>query len=532
MLISLAKGFPVHFLPGPPPSPTTAPGEAASASEGKKQGKPQEFWETLLKLDKECWTSKKGKSVVRSHSSVSIKPEDEELGNSLAFSAFGQLLSMLSSPVIKRSSLLTDKLLRLLSLISLGQPDVLKKAVTDTTSSDSSSSAAAVPDIAVREEQIQLAVEVLTSKACSEEGLEDVTALLLNLSYGGAQTRESILLLLLAGARQLGNVVSAHVSDLLTELAELKAAGGLASLPKEEDDGVHSRGVLADRFTKESVVLVAPAKPKGGGELQLNSMTALTSKTSSQSFFLRVLKVIIQLREAALLAIKKAKKEAEALKKKEEANAKETVEGEAKEASSAMEVEGAKALKAVTDSLESLSDQLTLASLWDTLSACLKELAETPDHHAVLVLQPTVEAFFLVHAAVTCSEEKKKPNQKETRKEQLSHIEEKEGQLESEKTEAQTEAEDSEEILLAPDTKKFLEFAETHRTVLNQILRQSTTHLADGPFCVLVDHTRVLDFDIKRRYFRTELERLDEGIRREDLAVHVRFGSLLPRCCS
>lgn len=63
---------------------------------------------------------------------------------------------------------------------------------------------------------------------------------------------------------------------------------------------------------------------------------------------------------------------------------------------------------------------------------------------------------------------------------------------------------------------------ETHRTVLNQILRQSTAHLADGPFAVLVDHTRVLDFDIKRRYFRTELERLDEGVRREDLAVHVR----------
>lgn len=64
--------------------------------------------------------------------------------------------------------------------------------------------------------------------------------------------------------------------------------------------------------------------------------------------------------------------------------------------------------------------------------------------------------------------------------------------------------------------------AETHRTVLNQILRQTTTHLADGPFSVLVDHTRVLDFDVKRRYFRTELERMDEGIRREELAVHVR----------
>lgn len=150
-----------------------------------------------------------------------------------------------------------------------------------------------------------------------------MTALLLNLSYGGSQTRESILLLLLAGARQLGNVVSGHVKvglldtslldllsnlprpqELLTELAELKAAGGLASLPKEEEEEGKHRGVLADRcshclaqfyssprFTKESVVLVAPAKPKGGGELQLNSMTALTSKTSSQSFFLRVLKV-------------------------------------------------------------------------------------------------------------------------------------------------------------------------------------------------------------------------------------------------
>lgn len=64
--------------------------------------------------------------------------------------------------------------------------------------------------------------------------------------------------------------------------------------------------------------------------------------------------------------------------------------------------------------------------------------------------------------------------------------------------------------------------SETHRTVLNQILRQSTTHLADGPFAVLVDHTRVLDFDVKRRYFRSELERLDEGIRRDELAVHVR----------
>lgn len=63
---------------------------------------------------------------------------------------------------------------------------------------------------------------------------------------------------------------------------------------------------------------------------------------------------------------------------------------------------------------------------------------------------------------------------------------------------------------------------EKHRNVLNQILRQSTTHLSEGPFSVLVNHVRILDFDVKRRYFRQEMERGDEGMRREDMAIHVR----------
>ena len=566
VLIYLARSFPIHFLPGTGGSQPSSQPDTAHQPDKKTAAKSAEFWETLLKLDKESWSSKKGKSVARSHSSVSIKSEDEEAtSSSLTFSAFGQLLSMLASPVIKRSSLLTDKLLRLLSLISLGQPsqDVLKRQ-DDAAKTEGGQENPLLVDKVIRDDQIQLAVEVLTSKACSEEGLEDVTALLLNLSYGGTTTRESILHLLLAGARQLGNVVQHHVSALLTELAELKTTGGLPApghgKETEEEEG-RSKGTLVDKFTREAVVLTAPTKPKGGGELQLGSMVALTNKTSSQSFFLRVLKVIIQLREAALLAIKKAqkaKKDAEARKEAVElarkvvnqdtegtkdetedvpkepttaapdmdsAAAPDMVPAAAAASSLPMEVEavsagaGPSSAAASADSLESLSDQLALSDLWATLSNCLKELADTPDHHAVLVLQPTVEAFFLVHAAVTTTEEKKKINQKETRKEQLAHIEEKEGVLDSDQS---SQAATSAEAEMPADTKKFLAFAETHRTVLNQILRQSTTHLADGPFNVLVDHTRVLDFDIKRRYFRTELERLDEGIRREDLAVHVR----------
>ena len=46
-------------------------------------------------------------------------------------------------------------------------------------------------------------------------------------------------------------------------------------------------------------MVTAPKKTKGGRELQLASMSLLTSKASSQHFFLRMLKVIIQLRDAA-----------------------------------------------------------------------------------------------------------------------------------------------------------------------------------------------------------------------------------------
>ena len=51
-------------------------------------------------------------------------------------------------------------------------------------------------------------------------------------------------------------------------------------------------------------------------------------------------------------------------------------------------------------------------------------------------------------------------------------------------------------VIMRQDTEKFLEFAETHRTVLNQILRQSTTHLADGPFSVLVSVAATLQISM------------------------------------
>src|SRR5688572_18734851 len=113
-------------------------------------------------------------------------------------------------------------------------------------------------------------------------------------------------------------------------MTELKAMNAEPSTVKEEDPvagtsgepespAKHSRGFLQDRsvqrlqrlkswfyftfliflarFTRDVVVVSSNAKAKSSYELQLPSMTALTSKTSSQAFFLRLLKVIMTLRD-------------------------------------------------------------------------------------------------------------------------------------------------------------------------------------------------------------------------------------------
>ena len=77
------------------------------------------------------------------------------------------------------------------------------KRLDESVRQEESTKGGFLVDKNIKEDQIQLTVEVLTSKACSEEGLEDVTALMSNLSYGGTETRESILNLLLAFAWKL-----------------------------------------------------------------------------------------------------------------------------------------------------------------------------------------------------------------------------------------------------------------------------------------------------------------------------------------
>ncbi|OCT57970.1 hypothetical protein XELAEV_18002839mg [Xenopus laevis] len=565
-LIQLAKVFPSHFTQQRTKecsvensdsrersikltcSPCLAPSSSVGASNIST-----DFWDLLVKLDN-MNVSRKGKTSIKSLP-MSSGSEGESNQCSLEASPLGQLMNMLSHSVIRRSSLLTEKLLRLLSLISIALPDnkasesaviqsnaitpapaptpatapapapvpavtvptVVSTSIVTTVTTKSGKSPAKsnefsnAPDkmavAGLTEKQLQLSVEVLTSHSCSEEGLEDAANVLLQLSRGDPSTRDTVLKLLLSGAHHLG------------------------SLPTPP---------LRSRFDiAENVVIVASQKrPLGGRELQLPSMSMLTSKTSTQKFFLRVLQVIIQLRDDTRRANKKAKQTSrlgtaslasassiQAAVQQLEAEADAIIqmaEGSARREEQPMDV----------DQPSPAAQETPSVATEVTQAAEKKEeerLPELPLLSEQLMLQPAVEAFFLVHA----TERESKPPVRDTRESQLSHIKDEPPPLSPAPLTPATPSsldpffsrEPSSMHIsssLPPDTQKFLRFAETHRTVLNQILRQSTTHLADGPFAVLVDYIRVLDFDVKRKYFRQELERLDEGLRKEDMAVHVR----------
>lgn len=502
LFTSLAKAFPSCLLPikciredneKTPVTPVKVKTDVSS-----------DFWDVLLRLDS---TTKKGKSIQKN--STSSTTSDTDIAISFEQTVFGKLLNMLASPVVNRNTQLTDNLLKLLSVTTSGMPELVKPHKSSKGKSQSPESSSTPPTHA-----LNLAVNVITYKNCSEEGLEFITNLLLNLANSSLDMSFMILNLLLNGAVEIGNIVESQIQNMLKDLRDLISN---TQKRKLEDGPSTSKGVIYNRFTNEQVVVTASTKVKTACELQLPSMVPLTSKSSSQVFFLRVLRVIVQIRNSIKQSMKKV-----------DTNAYD---------------------------LLALSDQLSsLNSLWDTLSQCLLELEHAPDHHAVLVLQPAVEAFFLVHSPQQGPAKAKDKDTKETEEEESmqdgSESEqsnearptsdsnpqavqnpdtEQQPQEASESTntvEHDRFSETSSKATVTPEQQQFLGFAEKHRTVLNQILRQSTAHLADGPFAVLVDHTRILDFDIKRRYFRTELERMDHGIRREETAVHVRRSNI------
>jgi E3 ubiquitin-protein ligase HUWE1 len=158
-LISLAKSFPNSFLPQQSVG-TERLREGSTSEEPADKSKPSksstavastDFWTLLVKLDGVVY-GKRGKSVQRSGpgSQSGPNPIPSESNFSLTGSGFfelsplGQLMAMVAHPVIRRSQLLTDRLLRLLGLVSVGLADTFVDSTSRTTSTISASGATTV----------------------------------------------------------------------------------------------------------------------------------------------------------------------------------------------------------------------------------------------------------------------------------------------------------------------------------------------------------------------------------------------------
>lgn len=179
LLVSLSKCFPSCLLPLQVKDESVKEEVSKNKftiSPSKLKSESTDFWDMLLKLD--STSSKKGKSLAKTHN-MNMGTENDKLCVTFEQSGFGQLLTMLSSPIIQRNTLLTDKLLRLLSVITTGMPELMKNTASpkDSKAKHPKYECADAPESA-----LTLAVDILTYKSCSEDGLEDVTNLLLNLA--------------------------------------------------------------------------------------------------------------------------------------------------------------------------------------------------------------------------------------------------------------------------------------------------------------------------------------------------------------
>ena len=410
---------------------------------------------------------------------------------------FISLISLLSHDFINKNNQLTDLVLRALNNICQQISNDFIKTETGSTEAKMTRYSE-LEKVLARDELMKLITDVVINKNCSENGANDCRTIVIKLSNIFPMCRAIIYKYLFEGVQALGQNVYKDINTLKGELDEFLKKNQVPESSRQDGKASGSaekhpqKGMIQDRYSNFSIIVNSSFQNKGpsGKEVQLPSMSTLINKTSSQHMFLQTLKMIMIIRDSEKLA-----------KQKE------------KDSANNMETE-----KDKDEGITKMSNDIRLDHLWDSLSDCLSVLSDAQDERAVLVLQHAVEAFFLIHAP---EKSDKSDIKHEPVTQQVAHIHENiasEGMQGTENPEGEKNSIQN----FPPETQKFLAFAEKHKVVLNQILRQSTVALSKGPFSVLTEHTRILDFDVKRKYFRQELERVDHQTRRDDLPIHIR----------
>uniref|UniRef100_A0A158P6V3 HECT-type E3 ubiquitin transferase n=1 Tax=Angiostrongylus cantonensis TaxID=6313 RepID=A0A158P6V3_ANGCA len=414
--------------------------------------------------------------LVQVRFSLTAKESRESAENtSLENSHVGRLMQHLSKALVSKTGAVQDRLLRVISTIVqtlpnetmmlLGNPDCCRPL----------------------ENHLKAVVDVLMHGCCSNEGLADGRTLLVECMRAlPSAIADTIYEQLFASVESVGLELKPQIERLIQELGEPDAQMVTDDLPStskvssvEADVEITTTSASAVAEPRHRIGRLVLDAENGGRftlsasscpELQLPAVTMLTDKSGAQHKLLCALQTLSKIRDTMR-------------QMKEERPAHSTPAPEEED-------QPQKLVEEKSNEDVVLSHRLTrLDGLWEAVSTCLLRLGKASDHHAVLALQPAAEAFFLVHAV------------------------------------PRPAFSSSDHCHDDPDTLKMIAFAEKHREVLNQVLRQNNAALsAGGPFAALIQFPKLLDFDVKRKYFRKELGKMDgeRGFRRADVQVQVR----------
>lgn len=512
LLASISRAYPGNFLP-------SILRHAAKSTDVAKQAPSfQQFWNMVQN------TSKVPKSR-----DWTAAPEEQ-----LEECPLGQMLNSLQKPIMAKSPL-KEKVLKVASQIMVTLPmDTLKLLGNDEAKKPLA-------------EKLEFVIRVMTTGSSSTEGLADgLTILSEAMRSLSDSTSVDIYEHLFSAVTNLGSELLPQIDRLILELDEAQKSEDSSSAPSDQPSTSSKTAQLivdtsaggrtaAGRFDGERVVIDGDQNMRlqmsSCKELQLPAVTLLTDKGGAQYALLSALQTLVKVRNH-MKAIRKdkakrAKETEKKLKEKETPSSSSAPTTDAPTTGAAVEPTASSSnptpqepeVEDPVDEEPRISERLvSLGELWSSLSECLLRLGRASDPHAVLALQPAAEAFFLVHA----SQQQKKNKDTDAKR--------KESQAASSSTSvpaavASSVSHDGLREDLDPDTTKLIEFAEKHRQVLNQALRQNNAVLsAGGPFAILTRFPKLLDFDVKRKYFRKELTKLEPSMpryRRNDVSVQV-----------
>ncbi|XGW27129.1 hypothetical protein V3C99_007605 [Haemonchus contortus] len=521
---TIAKTYPGHFLP----SSLRKTSQQAQSKEGASDSSPAPVRDASPPLDV-FWELVQASSC-KSLAAKEARESAERM--SLESSHMGRLMRHLSKNLVAQNGQVQDRLLRVIS------------SIVQTLPNDTMALLGNLEGPKPLESQLKAVIDVLMRGSCSNEGLADGRTLLVECMRAlPPSITDTIYEQLFTAVQNVGLELQPQIERLIEELGEPETNAVTEDVPSTSkappttsnaDSNAADASIERDRRLARTRIGRLVLDAESGGrftlsasscpELQLPAVTMLTDKSGAQYKLLSALQTLSKIRDTMrqMKEERRKKEELEKKKKEEEAKAAEAKQsGEAKAIDPVAVEEPAAATSDTSDPAAApegstpmststsvnnedqpkppveesnedvvLSHRLTgLEELWEVVSTCLLRLGKASDHHAVLALQPAAEAFFLVHAVPRPANVTSDHHHDD------------------------------------PDTLKMIAFAEKHREVLNQVLRQNNSALSPGgPFAALIQFPKLLDFDVKRKYFRKELGKMDgdRGFRRSDVQVQVR----------